>query len=77
MSEQSGLVEFGLSEPARFFRGEEDFDSNVLVAPVGLPNLAVATLADALQQCDLLRNRSLNLHKKKQRNKNNYRFLIK
>ena len=62
MSEQSGLVEFGLSEPARFFRGEEDLDGDVFVAPVGLPNLAVATLADALLQRDLLGDRPLHLN---------------
>ena len=62
VAQQSGLVEFGLAEPAGLLGREEDLDCHVLVAPLGLPHLAVATLADALLQRDLLGDRPLHLN---------------
>lgn len=62
MAQQHGLVKLGLAEPAGLLCGEEDLDGDVLAAPLALPHLTVATLADALDQRDLLGDRSLNLH---------------
>ena len=61
MPQQHRLIELGLAEPARLLGGEEDLDGDVLAAPLRLPHLAVAALADALQQRDLFGDRAVNL----------------
>lgn len=62
VSQQSRLIELGLAEPARLLGREEDLDGDILVVPLGLPHLAVAPLADAPLQRDLLGDRALHLN---------------
>ena len=61
MSEQHGLVELRLTEPALLLRGEEDLDGHVLPAPLALPHLAVPPFADTPHEMDLFGNRPLHL----------------
>jgi hypothetical protein len=48
------LVDLGLAEPGCLLEGEEDLDRDLLAAPTGEPDLAVAALAHALGQGQLL-----------------------
>ena len=65
MAEQHSLVELRLAEPALLLSGEEDLDGHILPAPLALPNLAVATFADAAHQVDLLGDSPLNLQRER------------
>ena len=63
VTKEDRLVEFGLAEPACLLRREEDLNGDVLISPLALPDLAIATFSDAVQKVDLLCDRSLNLNR--------------
>lgn len=65
MAQQYSLIELRLPEPARLLRGEKHFHCHVLASPLGLPHLAVTTLAHALHKRYLLGNGSLYLEGEK------------
>ena len=62
--DEHGLVDLGLSEPARFFSSEEDFDGHLLPPPAAQPHVAVAALPDLTNHLDLLGDRPLHLEQK-------------
>lgn len=62
--QQDGLVQLCFPEPAGLLSGEEDLDGHVLSTPFALPDLTIASFANAAYQSDLLCNSALNLWKR-------------
>lgn len=60
VSHENGLINLRFAKPRGLLEGEENFDGDFLASPAGQPDLAVAALADALRQGELLGDRSLN-----------------
>lgn len=58
---QESLIYFSLSEPALFFRGEENFHSHSLAPPLAHPDLPVSPFADLFHHLDLLGDGPLHL----------------
>ena len=61
MSEEHRLVKFRLTEPALFFRREEDLYRDVLSSPFAFPHFSVPAFANALHQVNLFGYCALNL----------------
>lgn len=61
MSHQESLIYFSLSEPALFFRGEENLNSHSLAPPLAHPDLPVSPFSDLFHHLDLLGDGSLHL----------------